>query len=76
MVQYPLLHVSAANHNLQEAISIFNTQQNMINFTANASYPIRFKILLWLPEDDSRLPKHVGEDTVSLYMFYMQSLVL
>jgi len=48
----------------------------MINFTANASYPIRFKILVWLPEDDSWLPKYVGESTVSLYMFYVQSLVL
>jgi hypothetical protein len=48
----------------------------MINFTANASDPIRFKIMVWLPEDDSWLPKHEGEGTVSMYMFYVQSLVL
>jgi len=42
----------------------------MTNFTANASYPIRSKILVWLPEGDSRLPKHVGEGIVSLYVFW------
>jgi len=42
--------------------------------TSYVSYYIRILILLLLPEVGGRPPKHVAENTVSFYIFYIWKL--
>jgi len=43
----------------------------MYFITSYISYCIRILILLLLPEDGGRPPKHVAENTVPFYIFCM-----